>query len=444
MLKTLAMLALITTFSTGTALAQGPPEHAGPPDHAGPNRQVEEKEVEETEEEKEVESENEEEEKESSKSKGRPDHAGQPGPPDHAGEQGPPEHASVPDKVREMFENREKRQGPPAHAAVTDFVREAIFGEDLEEDEKEIEVEIDDIKVNQETFEVEYDVSNFDGETILVVMNEENDDEGVVKHISSEGTKEIEVSDIDEISEEDTIVASIYEVLEDEDDFKELATTNTSVEAKTAELEVSNDWKDVLTNEVVGYDYSELDITIEETNGVDAEDVTVTSSVYSKDSDEAVFNEEKTFDSISEKKELSFDLKRFTTPNTYLSLLTIEADNADTIEKDHEFVVEENTFSVDIKDATESVTVGEEIEIEATVENDGYVEGRQIVELLDVNDNILDIEVFSDLEANEKETVVFSLETDEDDKGTHTFLVSTDDETEEVEVVVEEKEDDEE
>lgn len=94
-------------------------------------------------------------------------------------------------------------------------------------------------------------------------------------------------------------------------------------------------------------------------------------------------------------------------------------------------------FAVDVdEDATdEQVSPGDEIDVEATVTNEGEATATQTVELR-VGEEVVDNATVTDLAPGTTDRVSLSYETPEDDEGTLTLDVASEDETDSVDVQV--------
>ena len=118
----------------------------------------------------------------------------------------------------------------------------------------------------------------------------------------------------------------------------------------------------------------------------------------------------------------------------------VTVEEGETRTRDVELRPEQDYFTVSVEETNSPVTAGEDIRIDTTVTNRGQESGSQAV-ILEIPGIGEDAEPVS-LDGDSSAMVSLGLPTDIDDTGEYTAEVSTDDDTEEVEFVVEGRETD--
>ena len=116
-------------------------------------------------------------------------------------------------------------------------------------------------------------------------------------------------------------------------------------------------------------------------------------------------------------------------------------DDADSVVVTIEPAAEPADFQVEVNETNSPVVEGEDLEIEATVTNAGEETGTQEIEL-EVAGEIADTETVSDLEGGEQVEVILTASTDGIEPDTYDATVSSDNDTDTVEVTVEAADDD--
>lgn len=127
----------------------------------------------------------------------------------------------------------------------------------------------------------------------------------------------------------------------------------------------------------------------------------------------------------------------FSEEDTYTVSLTVVDDEDETTTTVEEVPVQPSFFTVTITDTNAPITAGETLEVTVNVENTGSNDDTQTIELLNFTNDRVDSETVS-LESGEEVDVSLNWETTADDAGEESITVSSDDDTDSVEVTIEE------
>ncbi len=182
-------------------------------------------------------------------------------------------------------------------------------------------------------------------------------------------------------------------------------------------------------------------VTIEESAGIETDGLQVEFIIDERDTNVTAFEELRELNEISSSSVTAdFDVGELDV-NNYNYFATASADNAITDSRSGEFVVGEPPFfNVSIVDDNSPVRVGDDIEIDARVENTGGFEGTQRIELTVDGIPIRESDQSQDvtLESGENRTITLRWQTETGDQGDSPYIatVSSDDDSDSMNVEV--------
>ncbi|WP_170831039.1 S8 family serine peptidase [Natronobacterium texcoconense] len=168
--------------------------------------------------------------------------------------------------------------------------------------------------------------------------------------------------------------------------------------------------------ENVGDEAGEFDVTLE----INESDIEEESSIDELEPDE---NETITFEAVTGNlSDGSYDVDVSTEDDTVEGYLTVQELTDD--------------FQIEISDTHDPVTEGENLDVDATVENVGTDDGEQTIELEDFGGENVDEETVS-LDTGDETNITLTWETEEGDAGADDITVTSDDDSVSTEIEIE-------
>ncbi len=219
----------------------------------------------------------------------------------------------------------------------------------------------------------------------------------------------------------------------------------TAILREWANLRV-NEFGDEFPDAEPPHDYGEVEIPVEETNGVETEGLEVSLEITGDDAGTVFSETDDTATLEGEEADFVFDVGSLTEADSYEATVTADADNADVATGEESFEVEDDgegpngdddepEFVVTVDDTNSPVVEGDSLSVDATVVNQGNEDGSQTVDL-ELDGEMRDV-TSEQLDAGEETEVTFEWVTTEGDAGSYTALVSSEDTADHAQVTVE-------